>query len=114
MNKNLTLLMAVSLFVATGAFAQIDFTILNKPISYAVNLDSLARTGTSAVMPTGWYLYQSNGRKSYLANPGDSANADVYSYGATGVLQGRIRALGSISSKADTCYFGAEFVNNTG
>src|SRR6185437_388622 len=114
MSKNITLLMAVSLFAASDVFAQIDFTILNKPISYASNLDSLARTGTSTAMPAGWHLYQSDGRQSYRANTGDSANAGIYSYGASAGIQSQIRALGSISSNADTCYFGAEFVNNTG
>src|ERR1017187_5772520 len=112
MKKTLTLLLSMCLIGTTALYAQIDFTILNKPVSYATNLDSLARTGVSSAMPTGWSFYQSNGVKTYRASIGDSATANVYSFGAAAGVQSRIRALGSISDKKDSCYFGAEFVNN--
>jgi len=114
MKKTFTLLLALVLYGAADLHAQISFTILNKPVSYALNLDSLARVGASNAMPYGWYLYQSNGTITYRANAGDSANGNIYSYGATGGFLSRVRALGSISSKTDSCYFGAMFINQTG
>jgi len=115
MKKTITLFVALFiLFSASNLHAQISFTILNKPVSYVLNLDSLARIGASNALPYGWYLYQSNGTITYRANAGDSANGNIYSYGAATGFNSRTRALGSISSKSDSCYFGAMFVNQTG
>ena len=114
MKRIITLLLAIS-FIGSGAvYSQINFTILNKNISYATTLDSLARTGVSAGLPVGFAIYQSNNNIAYTADAGDSANANIYSYGARNAFLGRVRALGSIGSKADTCYYGIEFRNNTG
>jgi len=114
MKRIITLLLACS-FIGSGAiYAQINFTVLNKNVSYATTLDSFARTGVSNKFPSGFALYQSNGAYTYSADAGDSTRANIYSYGARNAILGRVRALGSISSKTDTCYYGIEFQNNTG
>jgi len=114
MKKFFYLSLGMAFIWPLASMAQINVNLLNKAVSYAINLDSLARTGTSSTMPAGWHLYQSDGRTTYKASVGDSANAGVYSFGTATGFQARVRALGSISSPKDTTYFGAEFVNNTG
>jgi hypothetical protein len=111
MKKLYTILMATVLIWPYALMSQVNISVLNKAI--VQNFDSLARNGTSTVMPAGWHLYQTNGTLTYRANIGDSARANVYSYGRTG-FAGLNRALGSISSGTNTTYFGAEYVNNTG
>jgi len=108
------LVFAVCMIGSTAVYAQIDFTVLNKNVSYATTLDSFAARGVSNKLPSGFVLYQSNGAYTYSADAGDSTSADIYSYGSRNALLGRVRALGSISSKTDTCYYGIEFQNNTG
>ena len=92
MKKIITLLLAFT-FVGTGAiFAQIDFTVLNKTVSYATTFDSLAAKGVSNKLPSGFALYQSNGTYTYSADAGDSIRANIYSYGSANALLGRVRA----------------------
>jgi hypothetical protein len=104
-------LLAFTMLCPALISGQVNITVLNKAM--VQNFDSLARTGTSSTMMAGWHFYQTNGTTTYRANIGDSARANVYSYGRTG-FAGLNRALGSISATTNISYFGAEYVNNTG
>ncbi len=65
--------------------------------TYSQNFDTLAATGTSATLPTGWLLSEtgSGANASYSANDGSGNTGDTFSYG-TGTTTDR--ALGSLQS----------------
>lgn len=77
------------------------------------NFDSLANSGTSDVLPQGWYFYESGGshRTTYAADDGTVNSGNTYSYGAAGSSE---RALGSIASNTNKPQIGAKLQNNTG
>ncbi len=77
------------------------------------NFDSLANTGTSNVLPTGWYFYENGGSAldTYAADNGGSNGGNTYSYGATGSSE---RAFGAIASNSKQPTLGAKITNNTG
>jgi predicted extracellular nuclease len=83
--------------------------------TYTQNFDTLASTGTSAVLPVGWALSESgtsaNVNGQYTAGTGSSNAGDVYSYGASASTD---RAFGTLLSGTLTPIIGASFTNDTG
>ncbi len=81
--------------------------------SYQQDFDTLASSGTSNVLPTGWYFIESgsNANTIYTAGTGSSNTGDTYSFGSTGSTD---RAFGGLQSSNLIPTIGAKLVNNTG
>lgn len=75
------------------------------------NFDGLANTGTSNVLPQGWYFYESGGSNgtTYAADNGSTNSGNTYSYGSTGASE---RAFGSIASNSNQPRIGAKLQND--
>ncbi|GAA0649647.1 hypothetical protein GCM10009424_27910 [Sphingomonas ursincola] len=79
------------------------------------NFDTLANSGTSSALPSGWFISESgtsatvNGQ--YAAGNGSGNAGDTYSFGAAGSTD---RALGSLRSGTNAPTIGAQFTNDTG
>lgn len=80
---------------------------------YTQNFDTLASSGSSGTVPTGWVIVETgtNSNGLYAAGTGSSNAGDTYSFGAASSTD---RALGGLRSGSLTPVFGAEFVNGTG
>jgi DNA/RNA endonuclease G (NUC1) len=104
-------LFAVPAFAADSGSGSVSLTASGVPFSQ--NFDSLASSGSSNILPTGWYLNETgtgatvNG--SYTAGNGSSATGDAYSFGS-----GADRAFGALRSGSNVSIIGAQFTNNTG
>ncbi len=81
--------------------------------TYSQDFNSLANSGTSSTLPTGWYFIEtgSNASNDYAANDGASNAGNTYSYG-TGTATDR--AFGGLLSSNLTPLFGAQITNSTG
>ncbi|AFY42366.1 Ig-like domain-containing protein [Nostoc sp. PCC 7107] len=83
--------------------------------SYSENFDSLASSGSSGVLPSGWALLETgtsaNVNGQYTAGTGSNNAADIYSFGATGSSE---RAFGTLRSGTLNPSIGASFTNTTG
>jgi len=81
--------------------------------SYAQDFDTLASTGTSNALPTGWALAETlaNADNRYTATTGSANAGDTYSFGAAGATE---RALGGLRSGSLAPLFGVVFNNDTG
>ncbi len=79
------------------------------------NFDTLAATGASSTLPTGWYFDEANTGAAanglYTAGTGTGTGGDVYSFGAAGSSD---RAFGTLFSSSVTPTIGAQFTNDTG
>lgn len=75
------------------------------------NFNTLANTGTSTSLPSGWQISEAGGNTTYTAGTGSSATGDSYSFGASSAAD---RALGGLQSGSLTPTVGASFTNNTG
>ena len=80
---------------------------------YTQDFDTLAISGTSSTLPTGWAFVESgtNANTTYSANNGSSNTGNTYSFGA---IDSEDRALGGLLSSSLIPTFGAAFTNNTG
>lgn len=80
---------------------------------YTQDFNSLASSGTSSVVPDGWFFLESgtNANTIYTAGTGSSNTGDTYSFGAAGNTE---RALGGLLSGSLVPLYGAQFINNTG
>ncbi len=92
------------------AFSQVSVTNLASP--YLQDFNSLANTGTSNVLPLGWFLLETgtSANDSYGADNGITISGNTYSYGATGNTE---RAFGSLLSGSNSPIVGVAFTNNT-
>ena len=81
--------------------------------AYLQNFDSLANTGTSSTVPSGWAFAESgtNANTTYTAGTGSGNAGDTYSFGASGSSD---RAFGTLLSGSLAPVIGACFTNNTG
>lgn len=81
--------------------------------AYTQNFDSLASSGTSSTVPTGWDYSESgtNANTLYTAGTGSGTAGDTYSFGAASSTE---RAFGGLLSGSLTPTIGASFTNNTG
>jgi Ca2+-binding RTX toxin-like protein len=82
---------------------------------YTQDFNTLAITGTSTLLPTGWYFTETGTASAadgkYSAGTGSGTAGDVYSFGASGSTE---RALGSLLSGTNTPVMGTSFSNGTG
>ena len=103
--------LTLSLASLAGAAGTVSLTILNT--AYTQDFNTLASSGTSGALPTGWYFLETgtNANLLYTAGTGSSNAGDTYSFGATGNTE---RALGGVQSGSLVPTFGASFTNNTG
>jgi predicted extracellular nuclease len=81
--------------------------------TYTQDFDTLALSGTSSSVPTGWDFYESgsNANSTYTASNGSSTSGDTYSFGSTSSSE---RAFGGLQSGSLNPTIGAQFANNTG
>ena len=65
--------------------------------NYSQDFNSLANSGTSSSVPSGWSFVESgtNANTEYTAGTGSSTTGDTYSFGATGSPE---RAFGGLQS----------------
>jgi hypothetical protein len=105
---------AATAFTALGcvsAVAAVSVTSLGT--TYTENFDTLAASGTSTALPSGWAFVESgtNANTVYTAGTGSSNTGDTYSYGAGSSSE---RALGGLRSGTLVPSFGVGFINHTG
>jgi hypothetical protein len=102
-------ILPMSLLLSLALQAQISLT--GQP--YNQDFNTLATTGTSSVMPSGWLFTESgsNANALYTAGTGSGNSGDTYSFGASASSE---RSLGGLQSSSLAPVFGAYFVNNTG
>jgi Bacterial Ig-like domain len=96
-------------FVA--AYAQVSISVDGVPLTQ--NFNSVASSGNSNILPTGWLLLETgaNANDSYTANNGGSNSGNTFSYGVGATSE---RALGTLRSGNLIPTIGAVFVNDTG
>jgi uncharacterized protein len=77
------------------------------------DFDTLANTGTSSSLPTGWYFDEVGTANNllYSAGTGSGTSGDTYSFGAASSTE---RAFGTLQSGSNTPTIGAQFTNSTG
>src|SRR5262245_35582042 len=92
--------------------AQADCISIGSGPAYAQDFNTLAASGTSTVLPSGWALRETgtNGNGVYTAGTGSSNTGDSYSFGVSGAAE---RALGGVRSGSLVTSMGACFTNNT-
>jgi predicted extracellular nuclease len=80
---------------------------------YTQDFNTLASTGTSSTVPTGWAFSESgtNANTTYTAGTGSSTTGDTYGFGASGNTE---RAFGGLQSGSLIPTIGACFTNDTG
>ncbi|WP_392531283.1 lamin tail domain-containing protein [Nostoc sp. C117] len=80
---------------------------------YTQDFDTLANSGTSTTLPTGWEFLETgtNANTTYTAGTGSSNTGDTYSFGSSGSTE---RALGGLQSGSLIPTIGVSFSNNTG
>ncbi len=104
---------ALASLTAGQALAQVNLTSTVTPVTE--NFDSLASTGVSGTLPTGWVLLETGTSATvnqlYTAGTGSSNSGDAYSFGAAASTE---RALGSVRSGTAVSSYGAQLQNNTG
>lgn len=87
--------------------------LLQFNLPYVETFDTLATTGTSAVLPDGWSLREvgSGANSTYAVGTGSSSTGNTYSFGSPGSTD---RALGTLRSSSVAAMFGMWVVNRTG
>jgi uncharacterized protein len=105
--------LAVTVALVVTASAPAEAAPISLGVTYSQNFDSLASTGTSSVVPTGWAFSESgtNANATYTAGTGSGNAGDTYSFGGLGSSE---RAFGTLVSGSLTPTIGAEFINSTG
>ena len=90
--------------------APVAAVVLTTPI-YTQNFDTLANSGTSAILPSGWSILEtgSSANTTYAAGTGSINTGNTYSFGAAGSTE---RALGGLASASLTpLSFGVQLTN---
>ena len=112
-NTALAAIAALASLTAGQALAQVSLT--STATAVTENFDSLAATGASGALPTGWVLLETGTSATvnqlYTAGTGSSGTGDAYSFGAAAATE---RALGSVRSGTSVSTYGAQLQNNTG
>jgi len=106
-------LFAVVLLGADPAGAQTCVSLATLGSAVAQNFDTLASSGTSSALPTGWFLFEtgSNADTTYAAGTGSSNTGNTYSFGAAATAE---RAFGGLQSGTLAPTIGGCFTNATG
>src|SRR5687767_957251 len=109
--RKLYYLLFLTVLMSYHSFAQVQLTTLNVP--YNQDFNTLAVTGTSSPLPSGWQFLEAstNANTLYSAGPGSGTAGDTYSFGSTGSTD---RAFGGLLSGSLTPTVGAGFINETG
>lgn len=96
-------------FSSTG-LSQVSLTALGT--TYYQDFNSLANSGSSSTLPTGWAFSESgtNANTTYTAGTGSSTTGDTYSFGASGSTE---RAFGGLRSNSLIPTIGVSFTNIT-
>ncbi len=96
--------------VICSAAAQVSITNVGTP--YTENFSTLASSGTSSTLPTGWLFIEtgSGSNTTYGADNGSGTAGNTYSYGATSNAE---RAFGSLQSGSVIPVIGVAFTNNS-
>lgn len=107
---------AAALLVVLGAAlpaAAQTVSLTTVDSAYSQNFNTLASSGTSSTLPTGWTFAESGTNANSLYNTGTgSGNAgDTYSFGSASTTE---RAFGGLQSNSLVPTIGAAFTNNTG
>jgi len=81
--------------------------------TYIQDFNALANSGSSAILPNGWYLSESgtSSNSTYSAGTGSGNTGDTYSFGSVASTE---RALGGLRSANLNPTYGAKFTNSTG
>ena len=97
--------------VATGTGA---VSLTTAGTAATENFNTLAQTGTSSTLPTGWFFSETGTAENalYTAGTGTGTGGDTYSFGSTTAPGDR--ALGQVRSGSNVVTLGAAFTNNTG
>lgn len=106
----LTVAALLAVIVVPWAHAQAPLPPLTQ---YIQDFDTLANSGTSSTVPTGWAFSETgaNANTVYTAGTGSSNTGDTYSFGASGSTE---RAFGGLRSGNLIPTIGVQFQNNTG
>jgi hypothetical protein len=96
---------------ATTLTSSISLTTLGTAVTQDFN--SLATSGTSSTLPSGWYLSESgsSANSTLSANDGSASSGETYSYGTS---TNSDRAFGGLRSGSVIPTIGAKFQNSTG
>jgi hypothetical protein len=99
------------LLAAGSVCGQVTLPGLGTP--YTQDFDTLASSGTSSGVPTGWALRESgsNANATYTASTGSSPTGDTYSFGS---MVSSERAFGGLQTGTLIPTIGASFQNDTG
>jgi endonuclease I len=106
-----TFLLSFFIGLLNVSFGQV--IINNLSTGYTQNFDSLANTGTSSTVPTGWLFLETgtNANTTYQADDGTLNSGNTYSYGPASTTE---RAFGTLLSGSVTPTIGAYFTNRSG
>ncbi|QOJ27398.1 MAG: lamin tail domain-containing protein [Ignavibacteriales bacterium] len=99
---------------ATGSqMTTLNAVYFDGSATYTQNFNTLASSGTSSTLPTGWYLSESgsSANTTYTAGTGTGTGGDTYSFGAA---DNSDRAFGGLLSSSVIPTVGLAYVNNTG
>jgi len=108
---NCALCLLAVLFFSTEQFAQIS--IPNASFTDAQDFSTLASSGTSSTVPTGWAFAEAGANQNalYTAGTGSGNAGDTYSFGLAGNSE---RAFGGLQSGNLIPTVGVCYTNNTG
>jgi predicted extracellular nuclease len=107
----LIMVAAIGLRVISAAGTPISLTAVG--VAYTQDFNTLANSGTSSTVPTGWAFSETGtaANTTYTAGTGSGNTGDTYSFGAASNTE---RAFGGLQSGALVPTIGACFTNNTG
>lgn len=99
--------------VLASAHASAQFVSLVGGPPPVQDFNSLAASGTSSVLPDGWYLAESddNANTTYAADDGSTNSGNTYSYGSSASTE---RAFGTLQSSSLVSRIGAQLRNDSG
>lgn len=117
---NLTMIAALLLALVFSAIpaaqpaeaaGTVSLTVLSS--AYTQDFNTLALSGTSSTVPTGWEFAETgtNNNSTYTAGTGSGNAGDTYSFGAASASE---RSFGGLLSGSLVPTVGAQFTNNTG
>ena len=106
-------LVLTAVMVVQWACRAVPVSLSSFGVPYTQNFNTLASTGTSSTLPTGWTFSEtgSNANGLYATGTGSSNTGDTYSFGSSGSSE---RALGGLRSGNLIPLFGVEFRNDSG
>jgi trimeric autotransporter adhesin len=104
-------------FIILTSFAgwgQVSITGTGSGNTYTQDFNTLANSGTSSTVPTGWAFLETltNANTTYTAGTGSATGGDTYSFGAAS--PSTERAFGVLKSSNFASVIGVSFTNNTG